>query len=268
MLLPLPGPSCSGVSSLVSRIHPTQTVLVTSDVHLGAISFEQEEAFTTWLGQAAGVASRIVLNGDLFDFWFEYQWGNTRGHEVTLLQLREIVDAGVPITLMGGNHDWWGGKYLREEIGLDFHQDPFITELAGLKTLLAHGDGLGTGDLRYRVARLLLRGSVTRWAFGMLPPALGDRIAKGVSHTEDRKQAPGGTELEHAAALEAWAVKELKSQPNLNLLLLGHTHVPKIIDVGDQQWYINTGDWVYHRSFALLREGETPKLIEWTGSIP
>ena len=105
MLLPLPGPSCSRVSSRVPQIHPTQTVLVASDVHLGAISSEQEKAFRTWLRQAAGVASQIVLNGDLFDFWFEYQWGNTRGHDGTLLQLREIVDAGVPITLMGGNHD-------------------------------------------------------------------------------------------------------------------------------------------------------------------
>ena len=115
---------------------------------------------------------------------------------------------------------------------------------------------------------MLLRGSVTRWAFGMLPPALGDLIAKKISHTEDRWRAPGGTELERAAALEAWAVKELKDRPDLDLLLLGHTHVPKIIDVGGRQWYINTGDWVYHRSFALLREGEIPRLIEWTGSIP
>ena len=268
MLLPLPGPSCSRVSSLVSQIHPTQTVLVTSDVHLGAISFEQEMAFRTWLEQAAEIASRIVFNGDLFDFWFEYQWGNTRGHDVTLIQLREIVDAGVPITLMGGNHDWWGGRYLREEIGLDFHQDPFITKLAGFKTLLAHGDGLGTGDLRYRAARLLLRGSVTRFAFGILPPALGDLIANGVSHTKDRERTPDAKALERATALEAWAIKELKAQSDLDLLLLGHTHVPKIIDVGNRQWYINTGDWVYHRSFALLRDGEIPRLIEWTGSIP
>ena len=154
MLLPLPGPSCSRVSSLVSQIHPTQTVLVTSDVHLGAISSEQEMAFRTWLEQAAGIASRIVFNGDLFDFWFEYQWGNTRGHEVTLLQLREIVDAGVPITLMGGNHDWWGGKYLREESGLDFHKIPslpnsLVSRLSWLMEMDSVPGTLGTGRQDY-----------------------------------------------------------------------------------------------------------------------
>jgi len=268
VVLPLPGPGCSRVLSLVHRIQPAQTVLVTSDVHLGAISSEQEQAFRAWLEQAAEVASRIVLNGDLFDFWFEYRWGNTHGHEIALHQLREIVDGGVPVILMGGNHDWWGGRYLRDEVGLDFHQDPIVTEFAGLKTFLAHGDGLGTGDLRYRIARLLLRGSVTRWAFGMLPPALGDWVAREVSHTEERRRNPVAAELQRAAALETWAITELKDRPDLDLLLLGHTHVPEIIDVGSGQWYINTGDWVYHRSYALLREGEAPRLVEWTGSIP
>ena len=50
-----------------------QTVLVASDVHLGTISAEQEDAFATWLDQAAEAASWIVLNGDIFDFWFEYR---------------------------------------------------------------------------------------------------------------------------------------------------------------------------------------------------
>jgi UDP-2,3-diacylglucosamine hydrolase len=84
---------------------PAETVLIASDVHLGTISGEQEDAFAAWLDQAAEVASWIVLNGDTFDFWFEYRWGTSRGYESTLTQLRRIVDSGVRVTLMGGNHD-------------------------------------------------------------------------------------------------------------------------------------------------------------------
>ena len=268
MLLPLPGSSFSRVISVVHQIQRNRTVVIASDVHLGAISSEQEKAFRTWLLQAAGIASRIVLNGDLFDFWFEYRWGNTSGHDTTLLQLREIVEAGIPITLMGGNHDWWGGRYLREEVGLDFHQEPLLTELAGLRTLLAHGDGLTKGDFNYKIARILLRASSTRWAFAMLPPALGDFIARRISNTKYRRRPPTSEELSGAAELKLWAKRQFEDQPELNLILLGHTHVPKIIDFGSKQWYINTGDWVYHRSFALLQEGKAPRLIEWTGSIP
>ena len=267
MHLPLPGCSCSRVISVVHQIQTNKTVVIASDVHLGAISSEQEEAFRTWLLQAAEIASRIVFNGDLFDFWFEYRWGKTSGHNLTLLQLREIVDAGIPITLMGGNHDWWGGRYLREEVGLDFHQEPLVTELVGLRTLLAHGDGLSKGDFNYRMARLLLRARSTRWAFAMLPPALGDFIARGISNTKYRKRPPTGKELECSDELKLWAKGQFEDQPELDLILLGHTHVPKIISFDRKHWYINTGDWVYHRSFALLQQGKPPKLIEWTGSI-
>ena len=58
---------------------PDKTVLVASDVHLGSISAEQQGAFLSWLKQASEVTSHIVLNGDLFDFWFEYIWGHTAG---------------------------------------------------------------------------------------------------------------------------------------------------------------------------------------------
>jgi UDP-2,3-diacylglucosamine hydrolase len=251
----------------VHEIEPGKTVLVASDVHLGATSMIQQEAFLRWLEQAAAAAPHIVLNGDLFNFWFEYRWGHTQGHDAVLELLREIIDGGVRVTMMGGNHDWWGGSVLRDEIGIDLYDEPVVVELAGLRTLLAHGDGLGRGDLRYRVARVILRGRPTRLAFGLLPPRFGDRVAGVISKTDGRWAPPGPSELARSAALERWALGALESQPDLDLVLLGHTHVPVIVDSGSGRWYINTGDWVHHRSYAVLREGEDPRLTEWDGTI-
>jgi UDP-2,3-diacylglucosamine hydrolase len=211
-----------------------------------------------------------VLNGDLFDFWFEYRMGTTRGHDTVLAALRRIVDSGVPITLMGGNHDWWGGSYLRDEVGIEFLQAPVVRQIAGRRTLLAHGDGLGRGDLGYRLLRRALHGSVTRGLFGSLPPAVGDRMAKAVSRTGHKWDVYTEGHLARSAALHAWALERLRAEPDLEMIVLGHTHLPMLVRAGPEgggptQWYANTGDWVMHRSYLRLERGCDPVLVHWDG---
>lgn len=240
-------------------------VYLVSDVHLGAIPAEREAAFLRWLRHAGGEASTLVINGDLFDFWFEYGSVIPRGHARTLGALAAIVDGGTPIVLMGGNHDWWGGSFLEDEIGVTFLREPVVTDLAGNRTFLAHGDGVGGGDLGYRLLRLMLRGRLTRWGFRWLHPDVGARVAAVVSKTEHRANGPTEDEKGRADALEAWATEKLASEPDLDLVVLGHTHVPRAREVEPGRWYVNAGDWVFHRSYLVLREGEPPDLREWEG---
>ena len=238
-------------------------VLVASDVHYGGSPLENEAAFLEWLAAAPGSASQVVLNGDLFDFWFEYRWGIPSGYERVLGLLKDLVESGLPVTLMGGNHDWWGGRYLREEIGVEFLQDPVVRDYAGFRTFLAHGDGLGKGDLGYRALKLVLRGRVTRFAFGLLPPRLGTRIADRVSRTEDRWEGPTEEEKGRSQALEEWAVAKLAAEPELDLVVLGHTHLPMLREVAAGRWYVNAGDWVHSRTYLVLEEDAPPRLLSW-----
>lgn len=238
-------------------------VYLTSDVHLGAIPREREASFLRWLRYAAASAGEIVLNGDVFDFWFEFRRGVPSGYGPVLEALRQIAAGGTSVTLMGGNHDWWGGAYLRERIGVTFLREPTELVLAGRRTLLAHGDGLGPGDLSYRLLRLLLRGRLTRWAFGWLPPRLGSAIARRVSQTEDRDVAPGNDEKRRASFLRNWAEEKLRQDRRLDLVILGHTHLPELRQVEEDRWYLNAGDWVHHRSYAVLRPGRPPELLSW-----
>jgi UDP-2,3-diacylglucosamine hydrolase len=244
---------------------PSKPVYIASDAHLGGVPPRREEAFLAWLAHAGEAASQIVLNGDLFDFWFEYVWGIPRGHQRVLGLLREIVGGGTPVTLMGGNHDWWGGRYLREEIGLEFLTDPVTRDYAGFRTFLAHGDGLGKGDLGYRVLRLLLRGRLTRFAFSLLPPAVGGVIGGGVSKTEDRWGESTEDDKNRSAALQAWALAKLRDEPDLDLVVLGHTHIPRLVEVDPGRWYVNAGDWVRSATYLVLATGEAPSLKVWEG---
>lgn len=236
-------------------------VLVVSDVHLGAISPDKALRFRRWLEDSASRTAHLVINGDLFDFWFEYRSVIPRGYTRTLAILARMVDAGVRIDFVGGNHDWWGGSFLEEEIGVHFHQDAVRLRLAGSETLVAHGDGLGQGDLGYRFLRLLLRGRTTRWAFRWLHPDLGSAASRVVSRTEVRGSSASPPSPERVAALERWARDQLLEDDSLDLVLLGHTHYPQQKEVAPGRFYINTGDWIHHCTWVELRAGEPPRLL-------
>ncbi len=242
------------------------SVYLTGDIHLGAVPPATERAFLAWLDHAGTRAGTIVVNGDLFDFWFEYRSVVPRGYARVLGSLAALVDAGRHVVLLGGNHDWWGGDFLREEIGVDFHPDPVVMDLAGRRTFLAHGDGLGRGDLGYRVLRRILRGTATRWAFRWLHPDLGARLARWVSRTEVRGREPTELERSRAAHLEEWARAKLREAPELDLVVLGHTHIPALVEVEADRYYLNAGDWIHHRSFVVLEPEGPPRLEEWGGS--
>jgi UDP-2,3-diacylglucosamine hydrolase len=239
----------------------SRPVYLSGDVHLGAVAPERAASFVRWLAHAGEHAGHVILNGDLFDFWFEYASVIPRGHTRVLGALAALVDAGVPVTLMGGNHDWWGGSYLEEEIGVTFLRDPVVVDLAGRRTFLAHGDGLGRGDLGYRLLKSVLRGRATRWAFRWLHPDLGAGLARRVSKTEHR--GPNEDEKRRALALEAWGVAKLEGDASLDLVILGHTHIPVLHPVGPGRWYINAGDWVAHSTYLVLADGAEPELREW-----
>ena len=240
-------------------------VHIVSDIHLGAVPQETELAFVRWLENAGQNASKLIINGDLFDFWFEYRSAIPRGHTRVLGALTSLVDAGLPITMMGGNHDWWSGSYLTDEVGLTFLQDPVVMNLAGYRTFLAHGDGLGRGDLGYRVLRGVLRGRFTRWCFGWLHPDMGAALADRISRTEHRQTQTSDEEHDRSKALRSWSRLKMAEEPDLDLVVLGHTHVPVIEEIEPHRYYVNSGDWVHHRSYLVLQDGEPPTLTEWTG---
>lgn len=237
-------------------------VYLTSDVHLGAVPETTERAFLSFLDHVGEEASRLIIPGDLFDFWFEYGDVIPGEHFRVLAALARLVDAGIPVLVMGGNHDAWGGSFLEERVGVTFEPGQVQTELGGRPALLAHGDGLGKGDLKYRVLKRVLRSRAATTGFRALHPELGLRLARRVSTTELKGDSDPG-KLGRARFIEAWARGELAADPELAYVVCGHAHLPVVEEVEAGRYYLNAGDWLSHWTYLVVADDGVPVLRSW-----
>ncbi len=230
---------------------PPETVIVVSDAHLGHAPPSVAAAFGRFLAAVPSLGQHLVINGDLFDFWFEYRRVISREAFPTLVALAELRKEGVALTVTGGNHDRWGGGFWSAELGAPFHANPVEIRLAGLRTFLAHGDGLVEPRRASRVFHYLTRLPIAARAFGWIHPDIGywlaDRLSGVLAESRD------GPALDQAAAgQERFALGLLERRMDLDLILLGHSHRPALRQVAARRWYLNPGPWIDGCCYAVI----------------
>jgi UDP-2,3-diacylglucosamine hydrolase len=237
-------------------------VFFVSDAHLGAEPKEREAArersLHDFLDHLPGRASALYIVGDLFDFWFEYRTCIPSRHFHTLSALARVRRAGIPITYLGGNHDFWVGRFMREELGIDVRDNPLGLELQGRKIWLHHGDGLVGGDLGYKLLKRVLRNRVCIALYGLLHPDLGIPLAGWVSHlsrgSRDERTLDGPR--------LAREVAEPRFREGYDAVMIGHFHgVFEHRDAGKDFFVL--GDWIRHMSYAVLEAGSL-RLERWS----
>jgi UDP-2,3-diacylglucosamine hydrolase len=236
---------------------------VVSDTHLGVGEDDRarERDLVRFLRQLEGRAASLLINGDLFDFWFEWRSVIPRGHFRTLSALADLRDAGVEILMVAGNHDCWGGDVLTREVGVRFVDGPFTDRIGGWLTHVDHGDGLReVEDRKYRMLRRVLRHPASIRAFRWLHPDWGSWLARGGSGASRTYRA-----RDEGAGLHAVAMRHLAEHPDHELVVYGHSHVATLVRSPTGSVYANAGSWIDDRAFLRL----TPEQIElrrWDGS--
>ena len=237
---------------------------IVSDIHLGAVPHATERAFRAFLDHVAAEAGSLLINGDLFDFWFEYRSVILREHYRVAAKLADVVETGVPVSFVGGNHDAWVGSFLRDEIGMRLLDGPLEMELGGRRALVAHGDGVGRGDYKYRALRRVIRHPASVAAFRALHPDWGRGIAGLASSTEHKAGTGDKASSGRAAFIEEWAVEQLGAMPEIELVVAGHSHVPAMKEVLPGRFYVNAGDWIRSFTYVVLpTDGGAPELRTW-----
>ena len=234
---------------------------IMSDAHLGFADADVERAVVSFLRHAARNAGSLVVNGDLFEFWFEWRTVIPRRGFRALAALADVVDAGVPVLLIAGNHDCWGGEVLRDDVGVDYRFGPIVTEIAGWRTHVEHGDGLRPlEDRRYRLLRRLLRNRLAIRGFRWVHPDLATPIATGSSHASRTYVA-----RDEGRGLREAAERISAADHTLDLVVLGHSHVATLERLSGGTAYGNPGSWLDAPTFLRVTD-EQVALRRWDGS--
>jgi UDP-2,3-diacylglucosamine hydrolase len=237
---------------------------VISDAHLGAAPKEVETEVIAFLRVLRERAGSVVINGDLFDFWFEWRSVIPRSSFRALAAIAELAEAGIPVLWIAGNHDCWGGEVLRQDVGADYHVGAWRGSIAGWSALIEHGDGLReVEDRRYRRLRTVIRHPWAIRAFRMLHPDLSSRIASQSSHASRKYQPLGPSDK--GGGLRLIAAERLASDASLELVIFGHSHVPALARLRPGGIYANAGSWLDAPTYLRI-DDERIALERWNGS--
>ena len=232
-----------------------------SDFHLGAPShlesISREKKITLWLDSIKDDAKSIYLLGDIFDFWFEYKTVVPKGFIRLLGKLAELNDIGIRIYLLKGNHDMWMYNYLPDEIGVNILKDKTIIEENGKKIFIAHGDGLGPGDNKYKFIKKIFTSKTCQWIFSCLHPDFGVKIA----HMWSKKSRIANIKNPEKFLGEdkEWLVQYCTNKQieyEVDYYIFGHRHLPLDIKIDKKARYVNLGDWLSYNSYAVLNKQE------------
>jgi UDP-2,3-diacylglucosamine hydrolase len=175
--------------------------------------------------------------------------------------LAALVDAGIPVMMVAGNHDAWAGDVLTREIGVTLVRDAWDGMLGGWRAHVAHGDGVREREDRYyRRFRRVIRHSLSIRAFRALHPDFATRIARGTS-AESRKHESS----DEGIGLRAVAAGYLDEHRDTELLVFGHSHVATLERVPSGGVYANPGAWMERPAYLVMRP-ERIELRAWSGS--
>lgn len=230
-------------------------VLFFSDAHLGADRPDHEarkrRLFFQFLEHTKSLEADLYIAGDLFDFWFEYLTAIPKQHYQVLCRLSDLIASGSQVTYLGGNHDFWLGSFLTDQVGLKVSQTPISINRQSRRIFLAHGDGLlASKDYGYRLLRAVTRARLTRLLFRMIHPDVGIKAADLLSKASrfvTRGSRPG-VEPEFVAFVRR------KMAEGFDAVVVGHHHYPHHIRAQGEECIV-IGEWIDHFTYLDLCDG-------------
>jgi UDP-2,3-diacylglucosamine hydrolase len=217
-----------------------------SDAHIRSDENYRSKLLVRFLHDIEPKMTHLYILGDLYDFWFEYNLVFPKKYFKTLAVLYNLIQNGKEIHYVLGNHEVMRGSFLKN-FGFVVHHNHALLTIDGKRVYLTHGHKI---DKRLWITlwEKLLTSRVNHTLYSVIHPDVGIFLAQGISYLSRRQQ--GNPNLVHL--LEQYAQKKLR---DVDIVILAHSHIPVLKRFYSNKYYINTGDWIKHFSYAVIDRG-------------
>jgi len=236
--------------------------LFVSDLHLSEERPQANERFIAFMEDTARQAAALYVLGDLFEYWIGDDDLGEPFNAVMTGFFAGLARGGVPVFLMHGNRDFLMGERFCRATGAQLLADPAVVDLAGVKTLLMHGDTLCTDDLDYQGWRRTARSP--QWQREFLSQPLEAR-RRTVGALRDKSREVIRAKPAEIMDVNGEAVREALRRHGVTRLIHGHTHRPgrhelEVDGRRCERWVLP--DW-YGPGGYLEVSGGRPRLVRW-----
>jgi len=121
--------------------------------------------------------------------------------------------------------------------------------------LAVHGDGLTDTRAMSRALNRVLAAPVTTSLFGRLHPDTAFALVQRILDPMLGEEEQNGERIEASARRQQqWAEARLAAEPELGLLLMAHTHRPRVHELPGSRHYLNPGAFFDGFRYAVVTE--------------
>jgi UDP-2,3-diacylglucosamine hydrolase len=209
---------------LPRRLAPVPTTLFVSDLHLCPSRPGTCALFLNFLERQARGAEALYILGDLFEYWAGDDDLGDPFNAAIGAGLARLAGSGTAVHFLAGNRDFLIGPAFAAATGVTLLDEPCLVTIAGLSTLLLHGDSLCTDDADYQRFRTQVRSA--DWRRNFLGQPLAARKAQ-IEAMRTRSESEKRRKPMAIMDVNAEAVSESLRQAGWPPRLVhGHTHRP------------------------------------------
>ena len=215
--------------------------LIISDLHLGSLHAKEDE-ICEMLNEIE--FDELILAGDIIDF-IKVPTFTKR----TIKFIETLKSKGKPIVYVIGNHDINLTEFEGEVIGGVKFVNKYQFDYHDRTYRVMHGHQFDTG--------------VVTWRFFMnIVSVFQDFLERRLKW--DMATWLVNRKLKKRKLKRVWDILEWNKEADV--FIMGHTHIPEAVIWIDEdekiKTYVNTGDWIDHQTYAIIKDGQI-RLRKW-----